>query len=134
MVPGTESEQPPPTLPPVRDIVVVALGGGAGSVLRWLVAGPINARWPAAGTAVVNIVGSLLIGVLAGWFAARAERATTWLALGTGVLGGFTTFSTWMLESIGSLDRPARFAATVMVPVAVGMVAAWVGLRVGRTL
>lgn len=119
---------------PMREVLMVAVGGGVGSALRWLVSAPINERWPAAGTAVVNVVGSLAIGVLAGFLAARDPRSPAWLALGTGVLGGFTTFSAWTLEAIGVIDRPARLATTILIPLGAGLVAVWIGLRVGRAL
>ena len=120
--------------PTMREVLMVAVGGGVGSALRWLVSDPINQRWPAAGTAVVNVVGSLAIGVLAGFLASRDPRSPAWLALGTGVLGGFTTFSAWMLESIGVVDRPGRLATTIGLPMLAGLVAVWVGLRLGRAV
>lgn len=118
----------------MRDVLVVALGGGVGSALRWIISAPINERWPAVGTAVVNVVGSLLIGLLAGYLASRDPSSPRWLLLGTGVLGGFTTFSAWMLESVGVLDDPARLAGTIVAPLVLGLVAGWIGLRTGQVL
>ncbi|MFM2370424.1 MAG: hypothetical protein RIS85_146 [Pseudomonadota bacterium] len=83
---------------------IVALGGGTGAVLRYHVgrfigniAGPNNTfPW---GTFTINVIGSVLMGVLAGWLA-RHDAGEAWrLMLGVGVLGGFTTFSAFSLET-----------------------------------
>jgi CrcB protein len=89
---------------------------------------------PALGTAVINISGSLALGVLVGWYSARDGGGTVRLALGTGLLGGFTTFSAWMAESVDAFDRPGRLALTVIAPVVGGLLAAWAGVRLGRAV
>lgn len=114
--------------------MAVTLGGGLGSALRYLVSTPLNERMPAVGTATVNIVGSLALGVLVGWSSTREGSGTLRLALGTGLLGGFTTFSAWMAEVADVGDRPGRLALTVLVPVVAGIAAAAVGLRLGRAI
>ena len=118
----------------MQALVAVTIGGGVGSALRYLVSTPLNDRLPASGTAVVNVVGSLALGVLVGWYSTREGGGTAGLALGTGLLGGFTTFSAWMAESIDAFDRPGRLALTILLPVAAGLVAAWVGVLAGRSL
>ena len=99
--------------------VLVFLGGGAGAVARfgvgaaWLrLAGP---QHPWASTLIINAVGGLLMGVLIATLAQRGgagsgERAR--LLLGVGVLGGFTTFSTFSLEMAGMVLRRAYGLAT----------------------
>lgn len=122
------------TLGPVQALLAVTVGGGVGSALRYLISDPLNQRMPALGTAAVNITGSLALGVLVGWYSNRDGGGTVRLALGTGLLGGFTTFSAWMAESVDAFDRPGRLALTIIVPVVGGLLAAWVGVRLGRAV
>jgi CrcB protein len=60
--------------------------------------------WPWA-TFTINIVGSALIGLLIGWTAGRASHEPWRLLLGVGVLGGFTTFSSYSLETVQLVER-----------------------------
>lgn len=119
--------------------VLVAIGGAAGSCLRYwvsLLLGPITIGhgFPWA-TFTVNALGSLGLGlvfVLAedrSWFGADLR-----LFLGTGVMGGFTTYSAFNLESIGLVQNEAfgRAALYVAGTVLVCLVAGALGLIVGR--
>lgn len=81
--------------------LLVGLGGALGAMARLAVArliGP-SASFPWS-TFAVNVIGGLLMGLLAGWLAARAEPGAEplRLLLGVGVLGGFTTFSAYSLD------------------------------------
>ena len=114
--------------------VWVGLGGFIGSVARyavavWLAPGEIE-RFPWA-TFAVNCVGCLLIGVLAGVFARTPSPDAVRLFLMTGVLGGFTTFSAFGLESVTLLRRGDLGTALLYIlgSVLVGVVAVWLGLR-----
>ncbi len=82
--------------------LVVFLGAGLGGALRHgvnLWAARAGSGFP-FGTMVINVVGSIMMGVLTGWFAARGGGPQALrLFLTTGVLGGFTTFSTFSLEA-----------------------------------
>lgn len=91
------------------NLFLVALGGAIGAASRHLASGAVTkvmgAGWP-HGTFVVNIAGSVLMGVLAGWLAFRVDGGANWrLFLGTGVLGGFTTFSAYSLETALMIER-----------------------------
>lgn len=118
----------------LRPLVVVALGGAVGSVLRWA----LVALGPAEADNLVlfgiNVVGSLLLGVLLG----RRERLSdSWrLGLGTGFAGGLTTFSGYAVAVAERLDDGALLAATTNglgTPVA-ALVAAGFGYRVARVV
>src|SRR5687768_6305760 len=97
---------------PLMASLHVALGGAIGSVLRyqlgrgmtqWL--GPqtmIAFPWA---TLAVNIIGSLAMGVLAGWMQRGGSGETYRLLLGVGVLGGFTTFSAFSFELMMLIER-----------------------------
>lgn len=120
-------------------LTAIALGGVIGSVARFAVAQPFSPwtafDWPWA-TLIVNVVGCLLIGIIA---SSRAiERGPLWLRpfLITGVLGGFTTFSAFALETGLLLEggRVGAAAAYLGVTLAVGLLAVRLGVRIERAL
>jgi len=119
-------------------LAAVALGGAIGAVARYQLSLWIHGRWPVpfpAATFAVNMVGCLLLGVLAGALDARTTLpAMVRLFAGVGVLGAFTTFSTFELETLAALERGATGVALSYVAssVMVGLVAVWLGLRLGR--
>ena len=100
--------------------VLVFIGGGVGAAARHAVnrvaltlVGP---DYP-AGTLIVNITGSIAMGMLAAWFAFRGETTTAAerLFLTTGVLGGFTTFSAFALDATLMWERHDVAAAAVYI-------------------
>lgn len=86
--------------------VAVAAGAAVGALLRWGAALVFNGAWAGfpLGTLLVNCLGGGLIGMALVWFA-RSPDATLQLLLVTGLLGGFTTFSSFSAESLGLLQR-----------------------------
>lgn len=118
----------------------IALGGAAGSCLRYAMQGVVQ-RWAGgpfpAGTLAVNVVGCALIGFLAAAFAgAWPVREEVRLGLVVGVLGGFTTFSAfgWETFALGR-DGDMRLAiANVAASCALGLAAVWLGFRLGQRL
>lgn len=116
----------------------VGLGGFVGSVARYAVGtsmvGAGAGRFPYA-TLLVNVAGCLAIGLLAGLFERHAPRLDEWRPLVfTGLLGGFTTFSAFGLETIALVRRGdvAAAAAYVLASVVVGLLAVALGLRLAR--
>jgi CrcB protein len=119
----------------VKAILLVALGGAFGSIARYKLSGlvlqhTLDWRFP-AGTFAVNVTGCLAAGLLAG----LAEKhdllsAEARLLLFTGVLGGFTTFSAFGLETMHLLKRGdlAIAGANVALSVVAGLAALWLGL------
>jgi CrcB protein len=107
--------------PPLIASLYVALGGGAGSVLRYLVGrgmvhwlGPNRATAFPWATLSVNVAGSLAMGVLVGFLARHGHGGETWrLLLGVGLLGGFTTFSSFSMEVVLLMERGALGMATL---------------------
>ncbi|NNK86767.1 MAG: fluoride efflux transporter CrcB, partial [Flavobacteriaceae bacterium] len=80
----------------MKAAVLVFLGGGLGSVLRFLIGRSMNAASPAFpwGTFTVNLIGSLVIGLAFGWILEKSKLSDdTLLFLVAGFCGGFTTFS-----------------------------------------
>ncbi len=113
----------------------VALGGGFGAWLRYVTARLIgNAPFPYA-TLAVNLIGSLIMGLFAGWLLRQPDGAEGWrLLLGVGVLGGFTTFSAFSLEIAQMIQRGAygTAAAYVAVSLVIGIGCLFLGLAVAR--
>jgi fluoride exporter len=120
----------------MMNFLLVALGGAAGAAARYGVSLAIPARddWPWA-TFAINVSGSLLIGLLAGWLATRAEAGEPWrLLLGVGVLGGFTTFSAYSLETLRLIERGdiSGAAAYAIGSVIAGLAAVTIGLALAK--
>lgn len=126
----------------VRELLLVATGGALGSVARYAVSGAAQrllvpgagtfASFP-AGTLVVNISGSLLIGLVAGLAESRALLgAEARLLLVTGILGGYTTFSAFSLETLLLLRAGQTTTAltNVVLQVGLGVAAAFAGFTV----
>jgi CrcB protein len=119
----------------VRDALLVALLGGAGAAARFWVDGAIRARGrtilPIA-TITINVTGSLLIGLIAGAHLYRGLPGTWQLLLATGFCGGYTTFSTAMVETVRLAEADERGRAVLNVlgtlVVTVGAAAAGVGI------
>ena len=113
----------------------VALIGGAGSVARFLVDGLVSSaagRDFPFGTLVVNLSGSVILGLLAGLALSDTEA----LLAGTAAVGSYTTFSTWMLETQRlAEERQLRKAVlNVVVSLVLGVAAAAVGRLIGAHL
>lgn len=103
--------------------LVVFIGGGIGSMLRHAAnqAGVslFGVNFP-SGTLFVNIIGSLAMGLIAGWFAFRGEGGQLLrLFLTTGILGGFTTFSAFSLDAVVLWERGETTTAALYVMVSV---------------
>jgi len=122
----------------IKTILIVGLGGGAGSMLRFLVQKifqPHSAGVFPTGTFLVNIVGCFLIGLFWGWM----NRSIEWseemkLLLMTGFCGGFTTLSAFTLESIGLLkeNKTGLFFLYITGSVVIGLVATYIGIRLTK--
>ena len=93
--------------------LLVFVGGGAGAVLRWLVGrlALLTGQAPPLATLAVNLVGCLIMGLVAGWATHRGMAEPTRVFLMTGLLGGFTTFSAFSLDALTLFQRGAVGAA-----------------------
>lgn len=122
----------------MRDAMLVAAGGATGALARYLIGLAFVSRTSGTlpwHTFAINVSGALLLGLLMGVALRSGEAAEPWLLLlGTGLLGGFTTFSTLAFEGV-SLFESGRGATAMLYAfgsVAVGLLAAWVGLATTR--
>ena len=124
-----------------RALFAVALGGGLGSVLRYLVTLAVTQRagpgFPWA-TLLINVAGSLVIGIIAELSVTRALGigSVTRLFLMTGILGGFTTFSTFSLDIVTLASERAALLAIAYASgsVILGFAAAFAGIVLVRAL
>lgn len=120
----------------MKDILLVGLGGFIGSVARYKIGGLVlhltaQERFPYS-TFTVNLLGCLLIGILAG-LAERYELfgSSARLFLFTGLLGGFTTFSAFGLDAIFLVRRGELWVAVLYIcgSIVLSLIAVWLGLK-----
>jgi CrcB protein len=113
---------------------VVLLGGGCGALLRYLAAGAIMQRFGGRfplGTFVINVTGCFMIGLLMTLLTERFQPHPNWrLFLVVGILGGYTTFSTFEYETYASIRQSSyRIAAlNILLSVVAGYIAVWLGV------
>ena len=122
----------------MKQVLAIAAGGALGSVLRfWMsgwVAGMLGWGFP-YGTLLVNVSGSLLMGFLYVVLIDKFNASAEWRAvLLIGLLGGFTTFSSFSMETFNLLEAGETFKAlmNIILSVAVCLAATWLGVVVGR--
>ena len=119
-------------------LAAIAIGGAAGSVLRYGVSQGIHAlvgRGFPWGTLVVNSLGSLLVGFIFVYLVERsAVSEVLRAALFIGLLGGFTTFSTFSLETLVLIEEASYFKAVVniFISVVLCLAGAWLGMTLAR--
>lgn len=123
----------------MKNLFLVFVGGGFGSILRYLISkylNPLVSMLP-FGTFTVNILGSLLIGVILGLsFKNNTLSQNTTLLLATGFCGGFTTFSTFAYENHIFLKSGdiSSFAVYTFISIAAGLAAVFVGMYLATKL
>jgi fluoride exporter len=115
----------------------IALGGAAGSVLRYLAGGTVQRMGGVGfpvGTLVVNVTGCLLIGALSQHFMNTQAHPYMRAALITGFCGGYTTFSAFSLETVGLIEGGAygKAAAYIVLSLALSILATFAGMAAVR--
>jgi CrcB protein len=121
-------------------ILAIAAGGAVGALLRYWTSTAVHGRFGTAfpyGTLTVNVIGSLLMGFLYIWLLERvAEGPALRAFLLVGLLGAFTTFSTFSLETLNLVEtgQPARALANILVSVTLCIGAAGLGVLAARQL
>jgi fluoride exporter len=124
----------------LQKYVLIGIAGAVGSVLRFLLGTSIHAHWVynfPLGTLVVNLIGCFLLGWLTTFlFQFKKLHPSTTAALGTGLLGSFTTFSTFSVETVELiLDSEWLIAFLYMiVSMTGGLFMSWWGYKSGRNL
>ncbi|MBT8126630.1 MAG: fluoride efflux transporter CrcB [Gammaproteobacteria bacterium] len=124
----------------MKTLVLIAVGGAIGAVLRYGASTGVYSllgRGFPYGTLFVNVAGSLLIGVLSVVMLERFDIAPEWrAAVLVGVLGSFTTFSTFSIETLMLLEQGdvVRAATNVVLSVLICLIAVWFGVSLGRQI
>jgi len=124
----------------MTQMLAIAAGGAIGALLRYWTSTAVHSRLGMAfpyGTLVVNVLGSLLMGFLYVWLIDRMAAGPALRAfLLIGVLGAFTTFSTFSLETLNLMEagHPGKALANVLISVIVCVTAAGLGVLAARQL
>lgn len=119
--------------------VLLSLAGGVGAVARFVADGLVRSRVSGAmpwGTVLINVTGSLLLGLVTGMLGAQLLSPELQVVLGAGFLGGYTTFSTASVETARLLqERRVLYAlGNLLGSLVAGSAAAALGLVVGAAL
>lgn len=124
----------------MKTLLLIACGGAVGAVLRYgasLGVYSLMGRGFPWGTLFVNVSGSLLMGVLSILLLERFDIGPEWrAAILVGLLGSFTTFSTFSIETLNLLEQGdiMRAFANIAFSVIVCLLAVWLGVGLGRQL
>lgn len=118
----------------LKTITLVAIGGAAGSVLRYLTSVIVQKYYASVypmATFLTNIIGCFLIGILVGWLAKNqlSDSNLKWLLV-TGFCGGYTTFSAFGYENVSLMQSGNSATAFLYIAasVIIGLAAVWGGL------
>ena len=120
----------------VRLVLLVGLGGAIGSILRYLITEIIPSNQMSYGTITVNLLGSMLLGIMFGAIAADAIISQDNILLfGTGLLGAFTTMSAFAMDTVTLSEE--EFSTTfiyVAITIFGSLGLAWSGYKIGFSL
>jgi len=122
----------------MQNVIAIAIGGAVGAVMRyWVSNGVYNimGRDFPYGTLVVNVLGSFVMGILYVYLIERlAETSLLRAALIIGLLGAFTTFSTFSIETLQLIENGEyiKMALNIILSVVVCLIAVWLGVIMAR--
>jgi|TARA_B100001778_G_scaffold194693_1_gene160488 CrcB protein len=119
-----------------RLVLLVGLGGAIGSILRYLITEIIPSNQMPYGTITVNLLGSMLLGIMFGAIAADAIINQDYVLLfGTGLLGAFTTMSAFAMDTITlTEDEISTTLIYIVITIVGSLVLAWAGYKIGFSL
>lgn len=124
----------------MTQLFLVAGGGAIGSVMRYIVASSVqtmtNTSFP-FGTLTVNVIGSMVMGFLYVFIIERSSLSPEWrFLLLVGLLGGFTTFSSFSIETMNLLEQSEVIKAlyNIVGSIVICLSATWLGIKLGRGL
>lgn len=115
----------------MKELLFVFLGGGAGSILRYMVSRWLNTSFFPWGTLAVNIIGCFLVSLFGTWIARQSLPTDLRLLMVVGLCGGFTTFSTFGNETMTMLRNGHLLLSFIYIflSVAAGIAAAYIGAK-----
>ncbi len=124
----------------MSQLVYIAAGGATGALMRYWMSNGVYAilgRGFPYGTLTVNVVGSLLMGFCYVFMIERMDVSVEWrAALMIGLLGAFTTFSTFSIETLNLLEsgEQLKAALNILLSVTLCIIGCWLGIIVGRNV
>ncbi len=124
----------------MSQLVYIAAGGATGALMRYWMSNGVYAilgRGFPYGTLTVNVVGSLLMGFCYVFMIERMDVSVEWrAALMIGLLGAFTTFSTFSIETLNLLEsgEQLKAALNILLSVTLCIIGCWLGMIVGRNV
>ncbi|HOT65516.1 MAG TPA: fluoride efflux transporter CrcB [Dysgonamonadaceae bacterium] len=120
-----------------KDILFVGIGGGIGSIMRFLtsrfMARLVAAQWLFLGTLAANLIGCFLIGILSGWMLSHMpDNQPFRLLFIVGFCGGYTTFSTFAFENYRLIEMSqwGILLLYLLASVVLGIIAVWLGMKI----
>jgi CrcB protein len=120
-----------------KDILFVGIGGGIGSIMRFLtsrfMARLVAAQWLFLGTLAANLIGCFLIGILSGWMLSHMpDNQPFRLLFIVGFCGGYTTFSTFAFENyrLIEMNQWGILLLYLTASVVLGFIAVWLGMKI----
>ena len=116
----------------MKQMILIFIGGGTGSMLRYLISKWLGSAVFPLGTFAVNIIVCFLIGLLGTWIARHSLSPDLRLLLVVGICGGFTTFSTFSNEALTMLrsNQHILCLAYIFLSIAAGLAATFVGAKI----
>lgn len=119
----------------MKQYIAIFIGGALGALLRFELSTHIHSSSFPAATFVENAAGSLLLGLITGYFVIRAKRPILTAFFGTGFCGGFTTMSTFAKETVFLLQSsPAAAFCYAAATLFAGLALAYAGIFCGRRI
>ena len=120
-----------------KDILFVGIGGGIGSIMRFLTsrftARLVAAQWLFLGTLAANLIGCFLIGILSGWMLSHMpDNQPFRLLFIVGFCGGYTTFSTFAFENyrLIEMNQWGILLLYLLASIVLGIIAVWLGMKI----
>lgn len=119
----------------LKSLLLVFIGGGSGSMLRFWLGKSLNQSFP-NGTLLVNVIGAFLMGLVLALFQKELVGNPFRLLVAVGFCGGFTTFSSFAFEKLQLLqsENYSGFMTYLLLSISLGLLFAYLGFKLGKTV
>lgn len=120
----------------LQNVIFIGIGGAVGAISRYLISEIVDSSDFPFATFIVNTLGCLLIGFLSAFYLENLLSETLYLTLGIGILGAFTTMSSFSIENV-NLMREGEYATAffyISCTFIVCIFSSWIGLSIGQKI